>query len=268
MSRKFFIPHLSVQENISSTTVDAIFAERLDEVAKNYIASLSQETLKSFNGRLERGLELAKNGAVMPLNHPKHPRRLQVQASDGSKVYQVDLEAKTCDCPDSQKGHTCKHRIAAYYYEQASQPPAKPQPPSEDENKKRVDELLRKLGFDSEEVVARPVSLRLGMLYRRYLHGSDLNGKPVPVVIKSITREEVKPHPSLPAEGKWCLWVNGLPEGMPDGVLFGATGEQDLIAIFGQVEIQNLKGKSILLVPRAMNVAGQEKIVIRFERPS
>jgi hypothetical protein len=106
------------------------------------------------------------------------------------------------------------------------------------------------------------------MLYRRYLHGSDLNGKPVKVLISDITREEVRPHPSLPLEAKWCLWVSGLPDGMPNGILFGATGEQDLIAIFGQVELQSLKGKPILLVPKAMNVGGQAKIAIRFERPS
>ena len=57
------------------------------------------------------------------------PRCYRVRSSDGSSLYKVDLDARSCECPDSQKGNTCKHRIAAYYVEQANQMnPLKPNP--------------------------------------------------------------------------------------------------------------------------------------------
>ena len=91
----------------------------IDQVASKFIASLTQEMLKAFNGRLERGLELAKNGSVQPLSNSVRSRRFLVRSSDTTQKYIVDLDTKTCECPDSMKGHTCKHRVAAYYIEQA-----------------------------------------------------------------------------------------------------------------------------------------------------
>ena len=72
------------------------------------------------------------------------------------------------------------------------------------------------------------------------------------------------PYPSQPAIEKWCLLVDGLPFGMGNGILFGTRGEEDLIAIFGRVDVSSLKGKQVVVYPKPMNVAGQPKVSIRF----
>ena len=84
------------------------------------------------------------------------------------------------------------------------------------------------------------------------------------MTIQDITKEKVCPHPSQPVIEKWCLWVYGLPEGMPNGILFGSRGEEDLIAIFGKVTLADLQGKLITIYAKPMNVAGQTKLSIRF----
>jgi hypothetical protein len=241
-----------------------------------------------LNGRLERGLELAKSGAVAPIPDSHHSRLYRVLSSDRLRSYRVDLDAKTCECPDSQKGHQCKHRIASYYYEQAKkmqqknlqplpakQPsvtlnptpitkpaPTQPRNPSESETK-----ILTELGFDAQpkpSSISRLGGFCLGSLYRRFLHGADLGEQSFTVTITDIRKESVLPHPSQSPIEKWCLWVKGLPEGLPAGILFGSRGEQDLIAIFGKVEIANLRGKAITIYPQPTSVAGQSKISIRF----
>ena len=107
-------------------------------------------------------------------------------------------------------------------------------------------------------------SQTLGMLYRRYLHGEDLPQEPLKVTIQEITREKVMPHPTLPIEEKWCLWVGGLPQGLPNGILFGAKGEHDLLSVFGKVNVSELKGKSLLIHPQLLNIAGKPRYTIRF----
>ena len=62
-----------------------------------------------------------------------------------------------------------------------------------------------------------PMDARLGSLYRRYLHGEDLDGKPHTVDIADVTQEVVTPHPSQPGHAKWCLWVTGLQQLCPKG---------------------------------------------------
>ena len=193
---------------------------------------------------------------------PGHPLHFRVRSSDGRSSYLVDLEAKACNCPDSQKGYHCKHRIAAYYFSKArtmltQQPKPAPVTPKQ---QPREAQILRELGFD-----AAP-GLRLGSLYRRYLHGEEIGQQPLTVTISAVTRETVQPHPNQPASGKWCLWVNGLPGGLPNGILFGAQGESELLAIFGRVTVDSLKGKALVIYPHAVTVAGQPRIAIRFKK--
>ncbi len=251
----------------------------LDLVAERFIASLRPEVVNALNGRLDRGLELAKSWSVVHCPEPDKPRCYRVRSSDGSSLYRVDLDARSCECLDSQKGNTCKHRIAAYYVEQANQfnylkpKPApvinKPVPPTAPLAPKppTPEELLKKLGFAPEPKIAKdecPPSQTLGMLYRRYLHGEDLPQQPLKVTIQEITREKVMPHPTLPIEEKWCLWVGGLPQGLPNGILFGAKGEHDLLSVFGKVTVTELKGKSLLIHPQLLNIAGKPRYTIRF----
>ena len=251
----------------------------LDLVAERFIASLKPEIVNALNGRLERGLALAKSWSVVHCPERDKPRCYRVRSSDGSSLYRVDLDARSCECMDSQKGNTCKHRIAAYYVEQANQinplnpkpapvvstpapptPPPAPKPPT-------PEELLKKLGFTPDPRLNKdgtPGSQTLGLLYRRYLHGEDLPQEPLKVTIREITREKVMPHPTLPIEEKWCLWVGGLPQGLPNGILFGAKGEHDLLSVFGKVSVSELKGKSLLIHPQLLNIGGKPRYTIRF----
>ena len=186
-------------------TEDIVYqADVLDRVAEQFISSLRPEVVSSLNGRLERGLALAKQWSVVHCPEAGKPRCYRVRSSDGYSFYKVDLDARSCECPDSQKGNTCKHRIAAYYIEQANRMnplkpnpvPATPKPaastpthpnpsrpqPHSPPSLRRPEELLRRLGYAPEPKVARdecPPSQTLGTLYRRYLHGEDLPQQPI-----------------------------------------------------------------------------------------
>jgi hypothetical protein len=286
-----------VAEAIAPALPSTALVECIELAAKKFIASLNEQARKTFNGRLERGLELARQGAVINSADATHPRRYQVRSSDAQKAYFVDLDSRTCECPDSQKGFTCKHRVAAYYVEQASkmeaekkaaQPPAQVQQPTKPAAippapvpsvrpvvphaapaaplpaKKTEEQILKELGYEPEKPKAKDPGYQLGTLYRRYLHGSDLAGQVFPATIQGISKEKVMPHPSQPVVEKWCLTVSGLPANLANKILFGARGEEDLVAIFGQVSVESLKGKQIMIYPKAMNVAGAQKVSIRF----
>jgi len=76
-----------------------------------------------LNGRFERGVAMAKQGAVSPhINHnlPDKGRLFQVKSANQSRpdlFYLVDLDAGTYNCPDHLKGHFCKHLIASHIIE-------------------------------------------------------------------------------------------------------------------------------------------------------
>lgn len=110
------------------------------------------------------------------------------------------------------------------------------------------------------------MSPKLGTLYQKYLRGSDLNGAIVPVLIQAVFQVIVNPPPAYSEVEKWCLKVQGLPEGYPNLILFGPKGEKELTAIFGRVEIANLDGKTIDLHPKQVKVAGKRRISIVFEK--
>ena len=271
---------LFIRETASAPAAEYPTARTIQMVARNFTTRLSPADLARFNGRLERGLELALNHYVTP--EADLANCYQVRSAAGNGFYQVDLEKKTCQCPDSQKGNTCKHRIAAYYYSQAiklqkeqevqkehaipPQPAVKPTLPPASPN--REAQILKEMGFEPQpnkvSEAAAPVH-RLGSLYSRYLHGADLDGKAFQVTVREITLEKVMPHPSQPVEEKWCVWVSGLPEGLPIGILFGARGEKDLLAIFGRVDIGAIKGKQMVIYPVSTSVAGQNTVSIRFK---
>ena len=78
--------------------------------------SISPELKQRMNGRMERALEIAQSGGVIPYDSSTLVQ-FKVKSSDPTKLpYMVDLRARTCTCPDHLKGHYCKHRVAAQVY--------------------------------------------------------------------------------------------------------------------------------------------------------
>lgn len=108
--------------------------------------------------------------------------------------------------------------------------------------------------------------MRLGLLYRKYLHGSDLDGQVTTVKIKDICTVLVQPHPTIEPREKWCMIIEGLPEELPDKILFGPKGETDLVKIFGSVDIASLKGRHVVLFPYKVRVSNQDKVSIGFRK--
>ena len=97
----------------------------LEMAAQAVLASLPVYIQLDLNGRLERGLALAAEEAVMPYtdrSQPWHKNLFQVRSANPYKPpfsYLVDLEALTCECPDFERGHHCKHILAAQITVQA-----------------------------------------------------------------------------------------------------------------------------------------------------
>lgn len=89
----------------------------LEHTAAQVFASFSERLRSTLNGRQDRALKLALEGHV---TH-KSERVYSVRSEQGDHTYLVDLAKSFCTCPDSQKGHVCKHRLAAYLVEQANQ---------------------------------------------------------------------------------------------------------------------------------------------------
>src|SRR5450759_1371092 len=93
---RFTVP-MTEPHRIREAVAQLLDLRLIEQIANKFTNSLPQETLKAFNGRLERGLELAKSGAVQPVPEPSHPRRFLVRSSDDTQSYMVDLDARTCD---------------------------------------------------------------------------------------------------------------------------------------------------------------------------
>jgi hypothetical protein len=98
---------------MNQTTVSA---EAINAAFRKFSNSISPELKQRMNGRLERGLEIALSGGVIPYD-PNTLVQFKVKSSDPSNLpYMVDMRARTCTCPDHMKGHYCKHRVAAQVY--------------------------------------------------------------------------------------------------------------------------------------------------------
>ena len=105
----------------------------------------------------------------------------------------------------------------------------------------------------------------LGMLYRRYLHGEDLPQEPLKSHHPGDHPGEghATSHLTHGRESGACGWVD-YPRELPNGILFGARGEHDLLSVFGKVNVTELKGKSLLIHPQLLNIAGKPRYTIRF----
>jgi len=108
-----------------------IIPDLIDQIASQFVSTLSPQTIRRMNGRLERGLTMAKSGHVAVTGQDGI---FKVTSSKRRCTYIVDLNQRTCNCPDYQAGNICKHRIASWYIQQAlfqSAPDLKESPVSE-----------------------------------------------------------------------------------------------------------------------------------------
>lgn len=279
---QFVLRHV-VREVANPILMNDALAQEIKKVSTNLISSYSAQTIASLNGRLERGLELALIGSVQPTPTQNQPHRCRVISSDRMHSYEVDTDSRTCECPDSLKGNQCKHRIAAYYYQQAAeniaraktpiqvvQQPAKPADPVSEPSARSVacaNQILKDLEPKKVAEVPEPLfGARLGFLYRRYLHGDDLGPKSFKATITNVTKEKVGTQQSREPLERWCLWLNGLPQGFPSGVLFGPQGEKELLAIFGRANLENLKGKVLEVYSQSVDISGKPKMLVHFRK--
>jgi len=94
------------------TVKDPRFQRALDLVAR---WAAKRPSLKN---RLERAVFIVEH--VRPT---LDPNLYEVQSATSFRKYlvKVDRHARrsTCSCPDSRKGHHCKHRLAVALYEKA-----------------------------------------------------------------------------------------------------------------------------------------------------
>lgn len=62
------------------------------------------------NGRIEKAVKIMSRAGTRRLD--RTAGLYEVESDSGKGWYQVDLEHKTCTCPDAQQGNLCKHRLA------------------------------------------------------------------------------------------------------------------------------------------------------------
>ena len=90
--------------------------EAINAAFTKFTNAIMPELKERMNGRIERGLEIARAGWVIPYD-PNNLTQFKVRSSDPARLpYMVDLSTRSCTCPDHLKGHFCKHRVAAQVY--------------------------------------------------------------------------------------------------------------------------------------------------------
>lgn len=90
--------------------------------------------------RLDRAVEIASKPGMI-YNARCNAGEFDVRASSGTGWYHVNTKAHSCTCPDSQKGHVCKHRLAVWMHVEARTRPVA--------QARRVDTtvIMRELGY-------------------------------------------------------------------------------------------------------------------------
>ena len=99
----------------TNITTPSILPAVIEHTAVQVFSSFTEHLKGQLNGRQDRALKLALEGHV---TH-KSGRVYSVRSETGDHAYLVDLSRSYCNCPDSQKGYVCKHRLAAYLVEQS-----------------------------------------------------------------------------------------------------------------------------------------------------
>jgi hypothetical protein len=105
-----------IGEAVAAPFPQPLLPSVLEQTARQVFETFSEKMKAALNGREERALKLALEGHV---TH-KAERVYSVRSEDSKHAYLVDLEERSCTCPDYLKGNVCKHRLAAYLVEQAT----------------------------------------------------------------------------------------------------------------------------------------------------
>jgi hypothetical protein len=174
----------------------------IEQTARVVFERFSERLKKLLNGREERGLKLALGGHV---NHKSH-RIFSVRSENNQHAYLVDLDRKTCTCPDCQKGHICKHRIAAYLIEQSTLASKSSQTQDASSSTNGDDSVKGKLDVARAVLNARSQFLREAIIYARIPHGGDhlnveiisLNGETATVRALPIIKDGTQIVPQFP----------------------------------------------------------------------
>jgi hypothetical protein len=192
-----------VKRFVSEAVASYLLPATIEHTASTVFQGFSERLKAKLNGRQERALKLALGGHVTY----KSARVFSVHSEEGNHAYLVDLARGYCNCPDSQNGSICKHRIAAYLVEQSMQAttqtsvsPSKPEPVSmEDEPLEKARLVLH----------AKSDVLNEAIIYATLQH----NGSAVNVEIISLEKETAvvralpvfkdgKPEPQFPFEDR------------------------------------------------------------------
>ena len=106
-----------LRESVQVAIAPPILPATIEHTARKVFESFSSRFKKKLNGRQERALKLALDGHV---TH-KSSRIFSVRSERGNHAYLVNLDQSSCTCPDCRRGYVCKHRIAAFLIEQATE---------------------------------------------------------------------------------------------------------------------------------------------------
>lgn len=176
----------------------------IEQTARVVFERFSERLMKLLNGREERGLKLALGGHV---SHRSH-RIFSVRSEDNQHAYLVDLDRRTCTCPDFRKGHICKHRIAAYLIEQSAL--ASNSNHGQDDNPSinggGDNQDDKKLDVARAVLNARSQFLREAIIYASIPHGGDhlnveiisLNGETATVRALPLIKDGMQIVPQFP----------------------------------------------------------------------
>jgi len=195
----------TIHETVAAPfTSQPILPAVLEQTARNVFESFSERMKASLNGRQERALKLALEGHV---TH-KSARIFSVRSENGEHSYLVNLEKSFCNCPDSQKGQVCKHRLAAYLVEQSMQAnqqvAQQPESPEEPKQMTPQEESIEKVRLTLH---ARSEHLREAIIYAKLpvehdflpVEIIDLQGDVALVrALPCIVDDEIRPHFPFP----------------------------------------------------------------------
>lgn len=97
------------------------------------------------------------------------------------------------------------------------------------------------------------------MFPKRYATGEDLQGKAITLTIASITLEKMHPQSNAPEVEKWVIHFKEAKK----GVVLNHTMAYQIGEFLGSEETDEWVGKSIMIYPQPMMVAGKKVIAIR-----